>query len=107
VRKGLITDAMNRCGSVEVSKFHFEARRKHPVLAGKDENISGIDVSMGTADVSIGPRYETTSNLQACSLVMRSSTKVLYLVDSLCKAHQASPEVHALLRCSRPNVLVE
>lgn len=63
---------------------------------------------MGTVDVSFGLRYgEITRNLQSCSLVTRSSTKVLYRVDGLCKAHQASPEVHALLGCSRPNVLFE
>lgn len=63
---------------------------------------------MGTANV----RYridmaKVTRILQACSLRMRSSAKVLYCVDGLGKAHQTPPEVHALLKCSRPNVLAK
>lgn len=36
MRKWLISDAMNRCGSVEISKLHLKTRRKHLVLAGED-----------------------------------------------------------------------
>jgi hypothetical protein len=63
---------------------------------------------MGTANVRYGiDMVKVTSSLQACSLGMRSSAKILYFVDSLCEAHQTPPEVHALLKCNRPNVLVE